>query len=137
MAGMVGYAREPLNHRRDPRQGPEVRRKAMRAGALAERPIDSRQVGLVQFRLAPRSPRPTQRGASTTSPLVIPATDALPAHPQGAGDTGHDLARREQARRALPAQFQGVEIPSLRHMGVHTSTLHETLGNVTLFYETH
>jgi len=137
MTGMVGYTRESLNHRRDPRQGPEVRRKSTRAGTLAERPIDTRQVGLVQFRLASRASRPTQRGASTSSPLVIPATHALPAHPQGASHIGHHFARRKQLCRALPALFHGVEIPSLRHMGVHAPTIYEILQNVTLLYETH
>ncbi len=137
MTGVVGDARESLDHRRDPRQGPEVRRKPMRASALAERPIDPLEVSLIQLRLAPRAPRATQRRRSTASPLVIPATYALPAHPQGAGNTGHDLARRKQARRALPAQFQGVEIPSLCHMSVHAPIICENLGNVTLFCEIH
>lgn len=57
MTGVVGNAREPLDHRRDPRQGPEVRRKPMRASALAECPIDPLEVSRVQFRLAPRAPR--------------------------------------------------------------------------------
>src|SRR2546427_2108468 len=128
MTRVIGHAREPLDHRRDPRQRPEVRRQPMRAGPLAERLIDTHQLGRGQFRFPPRPPRAAQRGTSTTSPLMIPATHALPAHPQGAGDTGHDLARRKQAGRALPAQFQGVEIPSLRHMGVHVSTIYENLG---------
>jgi hypothetical protein len=137
MTGVIGHAREPLDHRRDPRQRPEVCRKPMRAGPLAERLIDTRQLGRGQFRFPPRPSRAAQRGASTASPLVIPATHALPAHPQGVGDIGHDLARHKQACRALPAQFQGVEIPSLRQMGVHVTTIYENLGNVTLFCETH
>lgn len=137
MTGVVGDAREPLDHHRDPRQGPEIRRKPMRTSALAECPIDPLEVRLVQFRLTSCAPRATQCREATASPFVIPATYALPAHPQGAGDTGHELARGKQACRALPAQFQGMEIPSWRNMSVHAPIIREALGDVTLFCEIH
>jgi hypothetical protein len=137
MAGVIGHAREPLDHRRDPRQCPQIRRKPMRAGPRAERVIDARQLGRRQFRFPPCPPGPAQRGVSPTSPRLIPATYALPAHLQGASDMGHDLARHKQARRPTAAQFQGVKISSLRHMGVHAPSINERTGNVTLFCETH
>ncbi len=137
MTGVVGDAREPLDHHRDPRQGPEVCRKPMRTSALAECPIDPLEVRLVQFRLPPCAPRATQRRGSTASPFVIPATYALPAHPQGAGDPGHERAPGKQARRPTAAQFQGMEIPSWRHMSVHAPIINERAGNVTLFCEIH
>ncbi len=137
MAGMIGHARESLDHRRDPRQGPEVRRKPVRAGALAERVIDARQLRRRQLRLPPRSPRTAQRGAPSTSPCLIPPADALPAHPQGAGDAGHDLAGRKQARRPSAAQFQGVEVSAWRHMCMHIPSIQQAPRNVTLFCEIH
>ncbi len=137
MTGVVGDARESLDHRRDPRQGPEVRRKPMRASALAQRLIDTLQLGRRQFRFPPRPSRAAQRGPSTTSPCMKPAAHALSGHLHGAGDIGHDLARRKQARRALPAQFQSVKIPSLRHMSLHAPIINEGAGNVTLFCEIH
>ena len=60
MAGMIAHARESLDHRRDPQQGPEVRRKPVREGTLAERMLDARQLRRRQFRLPPRSPRTAQ-----------------------------------------------------------------------------
>ncbi len=137
MAGVIGHAREPLDHHRDPRQGPEVRRKPMRAGTLAECVLDTRQLGPGQFRFPPCPPGPAQRGASTSSPDLIPAAHALPAHPQGAGDLGHDLARRKQARRTPAAPFQGVEVSAWGYRSVHAPILHEGAANVTLFYEIH
>ncbi len=135
MAGMIRHAREPLDHGRDPRQGPEVRRKPVRAGALAERVIDARQLRRRQFRLPPRSSRAAQPGAPPTSPSLIPPADALPAYPQGAGNVGHDLASRKQARRPSAAQFQGVEVSAWRHMCLHGPSIQQASRNVTLFYE--
>ncbi len=137
MTGVVGDAREPLDHRRDPRQGPEVRRKPMRARALAQRPIDTLQLGRRQFRFSPRPSRAAQRGPSTTSPLMKPAAHALSGHPQGAGDIGHELARRKQVRRPSAAQFQGVEVSAWRHVCLHGPSIQQAPRNVTLFCEIH
>ncbi len=137
MAGMIRHAREPLDHGRDPRQGPEVRRKPVRAGALTERVLDARQLRRRQFRLPPRSPRTAQRGAPSPSPGLIPSTDALPAHLQRAGDAGHDLAGRKQVRRPSAAQFQGVEVSAWRHMCLHGPSIQQAPRNVTLFCEIH
>jgi hypothetical protein len=137
MPGVVGDAREPLDHHRDPRQGPEICRKPMRTRALAECPIDPLELRLVQFRLTPSAPRPTQPRGSTASPFAIPATYALPAHPQGTGDLGHDLAGRKQARRPTAAQFQGMEVSAWCYMGIHAPIINVGAGSVTLFCETH
>lgn len=137
MTGVVGDAREPLDHRRDPRQGPEVRRKPMRASALAQRPIDTLQLGWRQFRFSPRPSGAAQRGPSTTSPLMKPTAHALSGHSQGAGDIGHDLARCKQPRRPAAAQFQGVEVSAWRHRCLHGPSIHQALQSVTLFCEIH
>ena len=135
MARMIGHTRELLDHRRDARQGPEVRRKPLRAGPLAQRVVDARQLGRGQFRFPPCPPSPAQRGTSTPPPRMIPATHALSARPQGAGDLGHDLARPKQARRTTAAQFQGVEVSAWCYMGVHAPIINAGAENVTLFYE--
>lgn len=137
MAGMIVHAREPLNHRRHPWQGPEIGGKAMRPRPLAERAIQSLQVGLVQLRFASRPPGAAQRGGAAALPLVVPSTDALPAHPQGASNGGHDLARPKQARRTAAAQFQGVEVSPWHHMGWHAPSINWGPRIVTLFCETH
>ncbi len=137
MAGVIGHAGESFDHRRDPRQGPEIRRKPMRAGSLAECSIDARQLGRSQFRFPPCPPGAAQRGASTPAPCLIPAAHALPAHPQGTSDLGHDLARRKQTRRPTAAQFQGVEVSAWCHMGAHAPSINGGAGNVTLFCEIH
>jgi hypothetical protein len=137
MAGVIGHAREPLDHGRDPRQGPEVRRKPMRTGSLAQRLIDVRQLRRREFRLAPGSPRPTQGGAPSPAPGLIPAADTLPAHLQGPGDLGQDLTRRKQARRPTAAQCQGVEVSAWGDVGNHAPSIDEGAGDVTLFYEIH
>jgi len=137
MARMIGHTRESLDHCRDPRQGPEVRRKPVRAGAFAERVFDACQLRWRQFRLPPRSPRPAQRGAPSPSPGLIPATHALSAHPQGAGDLGHDLTRHKQAPRTTAAQLQRVEVSAWCYMRVHAPIISEGTENVTLFYEIH
>ena len=61
MAGVIGHAREPLDHGRDPWQGPEVRRKPMRASPLAQRVLDARNLRRREFRLAPGA-RPDTSG---------------------------------------------------------------------------
>ena len=137
MAGVIGHAREPLDHGRDPRQGPEVRRKPMRASPLAQRVIDARPLRRREFRLAPGAPRPAQGGAPSPAPGLIPAADALPAHPQGPGDLGQDLTRRKQARRPTAAQCQGVEVSTWGDMGDHAPSIDTGAGNVTLFCEIH
>jgi hypothetical protein len=137
MTGMIRDARESLDHRCHPRQGPEVCRKPVRAGAIAQRVIDARQLRRRQFRLPPRSPRTAQRGAPSPSPGLIPSTDTLPAHLQGASDTGHDLAGRKQARRPLAAQFEGMEVSAWRHMCLHGPSIQQAPRIVTLFCETH
>ena len=137
MAGVIGHAREPFDHGRDPWQGPEVRRKPMRASPLAQRVIDARHLRRREFRLAPGAPRPAQGGAPSPAPGLIPAADALSAHPQGTGDLGQDRARRKQARRSTPAQCQGVEVSAWGDVGNHAPSIDEGAGDVTLFCEIH
>lgn len=137
MTGVVGDAREPLDHHRDPRQGPEVGRKPMRARALAECLIDPLEVCLVQFRLAPRAPRAPQRGGPSLAPFSIPATDTLSAHAQGTGDGRQDFSGREQARRTMATHAQGLEIPSWCDANRHAPIINESDINVTLLCETH
>jgi hypothetical protein len=137
MAGMIRDARESLDQRRDPRQGPEVRRKSVRAGASAECVIDTRQLRRCQFRLPPRSPRTAQCGVPSPSPGLIPSADTLPARLQDTGDTGHDLAGRKQTRRPSAAQFQGMEISAWRHMCIHGLSIQQAPRIVTLFCEIH
>ena len=79
MAGMIRRARESLDHRRDPRQRPEVRRKPVRAGALAERALDARQLRRRQLRLPPRSPRAAQGRAPAPRPVPAVGVSALGA----------------------------------------------------------
>ena len=128
MTGVIGHAGETLDHRRDPRQSPQIRRKPMRAGSFAERVTDARQLGRRQFRFPPCPPGSVQRGGAPTSPRLIPAAHTLPAHLQDTSDMSQDLARRKQARRPSAAQFQGVKISSLRHMDVHAPSITERAG---------
>ena len=71
MTGVIGHAGETLDHRRDPRQSPQIRRKPMRAGSFAERVIDARQLGRRQFRFPPRSPGSVQRISAYAADVVF------------------------------------------------------------------
>lgn len=136
MTGVIGHARPLLDHGRDARQGPQVRRKSVRLGALAERRIDARPLRRRQFRLTSGAPRPAQGNAAAPSPSLIPAAHTLAAHPQRSRDLGHDLAGRKQARRLTAALFQGVKVSARCYMGVvHAPIIREGAGNVTLFCE--
>jgi hypothetical protein len=137
MTGVIGDAREPLDHGRHARQGPQVRGKPVRTGALAERLIDSRQLGWGQFRFPSGSASRAQRRAAPASPGLVPAAHTLSAHSQRAGDFGHDLPGHEQARRLTAAQLQGVEVSACGYVSVHAPIINEGAENVTLFYETH
>ena len=137
MAGMVVHTRQSLNHHRDPRQGPEVGRKALRLRSLVERPVQPLQLGAIQFRLPSRAPRTPQRSGPTLSPFSIPATDTLSAHAQGTGDGRQDFSGREQARRTMAAHAQGLEIPSWCDASRHAPIINERDINVTLLCEIH
>jgi len=137
MTRVIGHARASLDHRRDPRERPEICRKPLRAGTLAQRLIHARQLRRREFRLAPGSPCPAQGGAPSPAPGLKPAAYTLPAHPQGTGDLGHDLAGCKQARCPTAAQFQGMEVSAWGYMSVHAPIINDGAGNVTLFCEIH
>jgi len=137
MTGMIVHAGESLDHARDPRQGPQLGREPVRAGALAQRPVQALQVGGHQFRLTARTPGAAQRSVPAAAPRLVPSTDALAAHPQRASHRCHDLAGRQQARRPTAAQFQGVKVSAWHHMWMHAPSIHWAPGFVTLFCEIH
>jgi hypothetical protein len=134
---MIGYARALFDDGRDAGQRPQICRKPMGPGALAERLVDARQLRRRQFRFPSGSPGAAQRGAPAAAPALIPAAHALPTHPQGASDLGHDLPGRKQARRLTAAQFQGMEVSAWGYMRVHAPIIRAGAWNVTLFYEIH
>jgi hypothetical protein len=137
MAGMIVHAGELLNHARDPGESPQVCGKPVRAGSPAEGTIQAVQVGGVQSRFPSGAPGAAQCGGAAMTPGLVPATDTLSAHLQGARDGRHDLARGKQARRPLAAQFQGMEVSAWGYIGVHAPIINEGAENVTLFCEIH
>jgi len=138
MPGVIGHAREPLNHGRDARQRPQVGRKPVRAGTLAERLVDPGQLRRRQFRLPSGSSGPAQCTAPSTTPRLIPAAHTLPAHSQSASDLSHDLPGRKQTRRLTAALVQRVEVSTRGYMGrLHAPIIIGRAANVTLFCETH
>ncbi len=137
MPRMILHTGEPFDDGGHARQGPQIGAKSMRSRPLAERAVDPLELPLVQFWLAARSTHSTQGGQPAPLPLSVPAADTLAAHLQGPSDRCQNLAHSEQLGGLLAPIFQGSEIPSRTHLYLHASIMHEVLGLVTVFCETH
>ena len=86
MAGMVPHAGQPFDHRGHAGQRPQIGAKAVGACTLAQGAVDLRQLRAIQFGLATSSARCAQGCHSSLSPLSVPATGTLAAHPEPASD---------------------------------------------------
>ena len=75
---MVSDASEPLDEPGDPRQGPELGRKAVGPRPGAQCPLDWRQVGGRQLRFAPRPAGSLEPAAPLGLPGVVPVVRADP-----------------------------------------------------------
>ncbi len=137
MARMIVYPRESLDHRRHPRQGPQLRLKPVHAGTLAKRAVDPLEGGVIQLRFSTRAACTPQGRRTAASPVAIPAAHALAAGPQCPRHRGQDLTR-SKLLGGLPAPLlQRVEVPSLCYMRMHALIIREGVPLVTLFCEIH
>lgn len=112
MSRVIANPRQPLDHRGDPRQRPELGGKAMGARTLSQRGVDTRQLPMVQPRLAPGPAGTLQRRSTFRFPGVIPPMRRHAAHAEGPGDGRLRLASGEQPRGLEPSRLQRSKIPT-------------------------
>lgn len=110
---MIPDTRDALDHGRDARQGPEIGFEAVRRRPLAQGPLDTPQLLVIEPGSATRSTGTAQRQGPPAFPLVVPAADTLPGDPQRAGDRRlRKLAGGEEAGRSAATLFHSLEITS-------------------------
>jgi hypothetical protein len=109
---MVSDARQLLDDRGDPRQGPQIGTKALRRRAGPECPFHGSQSFGMQPRLAAGPPRALQPRAAPDLPRMVPMVRADSRHAKLLGYRRLRCASREQPRGLQPARFQRGKIPS-------------------------
>jgi hypothetical protein len=123
---MKPLAREARNHGRHAGQGPEIRREAMRGGALEQGPFDPRQGGAVQARLPARAAGPFEPAPTSGSPRVKPPMRSGDAYSQFAGDCVLRQATAKQLCRLESPRFQRGEVPPTPACSGHASRSHRS-----------
>jgi len=94
---MEAHPGKLFDHRRHPRQRPQVGVEPKHLWPLAQRLGDRLQLGRRQPRAAARPARPAQRRRAALMPAAIPDAGGLRRHPEGAGDLGLASAVGEHA----------------------------------------
>ena len=125
------------NYRDDALQRPQVRGEAPRGRPADERRLKALQGGGVKAGLSAGAAGPAQAGRAVRPPRLVPSAGGLAGHAQSADDVGLTLATGKQLRRALPARFQGCEIPSDAKSGRHEGIVAGSLADVTILRKTH
>src|SRR6266540_2482070 len=109
VAGMVTDAGQPLDHGRDPGQGPVVGVEAVGAGTLAQRPVDGDKLGVGQARGLPGGAGAAQRVQAAGAPARVPAAGSK----QRAGLHADLFERLAVARTAGVAAVGGWSHPAM------------------------
>jgi Transposase DDE domain group 1 len=111
MSGMILHPRQALDHRRHPRQRPQLGGEAVCLGALAQGLDHLLLLVGIQFRFTARPRRAAQSSSSAALPSRIPTTHRVGTDLQVACDVRQrHVAVGEAARRLLAASFQELEI---------------------------
>jgi hypothetical protein len=126
MPRMEPFARDARDDGRHTRQGPEIRREAMRRGALPQGPFDPRQGGAVESRLPTRPAGPFEPLAASGLPGVKPSMRCGDAHSQLAGDCVLRQATAKQLGRLESPRFQRGEVPPTPACSGHASRSHRS-----------
>jgi hypothetical protein len=139
MAGVIAHAGDPFDHTRDAGQGPELRVKAMRSGALTQGGLDSKQARLIEPRFASRPPCAPQCGHTAPPPLPVPPAHTLTADLEGPCHSGHDLSGGEQPGGPLASKFQSVKVSarSGTRMRAHSPIIDGKRSAVAILCEAH
>ena len=137
MSRVILHAGHPLDDARHPRERPEVRAEAMRAGAFAQRRFNTDQLLRSQPGLAASAPRGPQRRTAALAPRAIPSHHALATDAQAPSNGPVRLSTRgEQPRGLVATNFQSVEIPSWRNVSGHAPSYDGKAAIVTVLCET-
>ena len=123
MAGVVPHPGQSLDHRGDPRQGPQIGLEAVRFRPRADRPLHLCQLRPTQPRLAACAARPVEAGPALGLPGMEPVMGADARHSQRLGHCHLRLAPREQPRGLQPTRLHRGQISCGR---AHASTCDRT-----------
>jgi hypothetical protein len=111
--GVVPHASDPLDHHRDPLQGPQVAVEAVGQGALAQGPLDLQARPRVQLGPPSCPPGGAEGGAAALLPAAMPAVGVLPGGAQPVGDLGLAGALVEQSGSAQSQAFHRLEVTAV------------------------
>jgi hypothetical protein len=125
------------NYRDDALQRPQVRGEAPCGRPAEQRGLQALQGGGVQAGLPAGAAGSAQTGRAVRPPRVVPSAGRLAGYAQFADDVRLPLATGKQLRRALPARFQGCEIPSGAKSGRHERIVAGTRVDVTILRKHH
>lgn len=136
MPRVIRHAGQALDQPCYAGQRPQVRPKAMRPWALAQRRVDLGQLLRRHPRLAAGAPGGVQRPAPPSLPRAIPAHDTLAADTKAAGNGPLRLsARGKQSRGLVATNFQSVKIASRGKMSSHALSCTKGSRLVTVLCE--
>jgi len=126
VARVIPHARQALDHRRDPRQGPQICRESVARGTPPQCRIQLAELLSVQSGLPPRPPGPFQPPAARGRPSAMPPTRRHRRHIQRARHCRLRLPMCEQTRGSEAAGFQRGKVPSSTSQCWHLATSHRT-----------
>jgi hypothetical protein len=110
VTGMVANPGQPLDHGRDPGQGPVVGVEPVDAGTLAQRLVDGGKLSIRQARGRPGGASAAQRIQAAGAPSGVPAADVLAGDTELAGDLGLGVAGGKQRPGLHADAFEGLAV---------------------------
>jgi hypothetical protein len=136
MAGVIVHPGQSPDHRRHPRQRPQIRAEPVGPSTPPQGPFDVLELLRIQLRLATRPACTAQGHRSTPPPLRVPPTDTLTTDPQFTRDRCKDhLASSEQVPRLLTSLLHSFKISTRRKRCAHVFSIDDTAFIVTLLCE--
>src|SRR5207302_8547596 len=143
MTGVIALTGNALDHRRDPRQGPEVGDESLRTRTPQQRTLHTTQGSVVEPRRTSGARRGAQGWLAALLPLPMPAAHALPRDSQATADfrLGHAVAKQDQRSESALLQsgtvaaWDGHRRTSTGGCGVHAHMLPQLPRLVTTLRE--
>jgi hypothetical protein len=106
MRGMMANPGQPLDHQRDPVQGPQLPREAVGRGASEQGLLDGSELLVRKPWRRTARPFAAQRLTPAARPAAVPDADSLGRNLELAGDLGLADASGEQLGRLQPAGLE-------------------------------
>jgi hypothetical protein len=110
---VVPHAGDPLDHHRDPLQGPQVAVEPVGQGTLAQSSLELQARSGIQLGPPSCPPGGAEGGAAALLPVAMPAVGVLAGGAEPVGDLGLAGALLEQAGGAQSQAFHRLEVTTV------------------------